>query len=98
MIAFYANRERPEAAVLAAGAGAWLTAHGHRSMAALQSDGSASVDGADLLVSLGGDGTLLRAIECALPAGIPVLGVNLGRLGYLTHEEPDGLELALDRF
>jgi NAD+ kinase len=98
LIAFYANPERPEAKVLADRAGSWLTAHGHESLAALQADGSVVVDGADLLVTLGGDGTLLRAMESAVPNGIPVLGVNLGRLGYLTQVEPVGLEGALDRF
>ncbi len=57
-----------------------------------------SVDGADLVVSLGGDGTLLRAVEAALAAGIPVLGVNIGRLGYLTQVEPTDLEDALAAF
>ena len=41
-------------------------------------------------MSLGGDGTLLRAVDAALAAGIPVLGVNIGRLGYLTQVEPNG--------
>ena len=41
------------------------------SIAALRADGSVSVDGADLLVSLGGDGTLLRAVDAALAAGDP---------------------------
>jgi NAD+ kinase len=98
LIVFYAHPDRPEAKVLADRAGVWLAAQGHDSTAALQADGSVDVDGADLLVTLGGDGTLLRAMESAVPNGIPVLGVNLGRLGYLTQEEPDGLEHALERF
>ncbi len=97
-IAFYAHPLRPEAAALAERASAWLTAQGHDSILALDSGGAASVDGADLLVSLGGDGTLLRSVDAALAGGIPVLGVNIGRLGYLTQVEPDGLEEALARF
>src|SRR5579863_10341767 len=52
----------------------------------------------DLAVSLGGDGTMLRTVALACRHGTPVLGVNLGRLGYLTEVEPDGLEHALERF
>ena len=98
LIAFYPHPDRPEAAALAEQAVAWLEAAGHRSISAVRPDGSVSVDGADLLVSLGGDGTLLRAVESASQAEIPVLGVNFGRLGYLTQVEPSGLRAALDRF
>jgi NAD+ kinase len=52
----------------------------------------------DLAVSLGGDGTMLRTVALAGAWGIPVLGVNLGRFGYLTEVEPSALETALDRF
>jgi NAD+ kinase len=41
---------------------------------------------------------MLRAVNLAWAAEIPVLGVNLGRLGYLTEVEPAGLETALERF
>jgi len=41
-------------------------------------------NGADLVVSLGGDGTLLRAAHCAVPYGIPIVGVDFGRMGFLT--------------
>ena len=97
-IAFYTNPFRPEAAALAERATRWLAARGHQSVPALQADGSVSIDGADLLVSLGGDGTLLRAVVAALGAGTPVLGVNIGLLGYLTEVEPAGLEDALASF
>ena len=97
-IAFYVHPSRPEAAALAARATEWLTSRGHEVTAALRPDGTVSVVGADLLVSLGGDGTLLRAVDSALAASVPVMGVNLGFLGYLTEVEPDGLEEALERF
>jgi NAD+ kinase len=98
LIAFYTHPLRPEAAALAERAARWLAGQGHRSMSALGPDGEVTVDGADLLVSLGGDGTLLRSVEVALAGGIPVLGVNIGRLGYLTQVEPSGLEAALAAF
>jgi NAD+ kinase len=41
-------------------------------------------DGCDLVLALGGDGTMLGALRVGAPHGVPVLGVNLGRLGYLT--------------
>ncbi len=53
----------------------------------------AHVAEATLLVTIGGDGTLLRAARIAAPYGIPLLGINTGRLGFLT--EMDGDESAL---
>jgi NAD+ kinase len=70
--------------------------------AALSSDGVAIVslsdrmgsEALDLVVSVGGDGTFLRAAHAAAAAGCPVLGVKVGRLGFLTEVEPDdALEL-----
>lgn len=98
LIAFSTHPERPDATVLAERAAAWLADRGHRSMPAFAPDGSSILDGADLLVSLGGDGTLLRAVDAALVTGIPVLGVNIGSLGYLTQVEPADLEGALEQF
>jgi len=43
-----------------------------------------NVDGSDLIVSIGGDGTILRAAQCILPAQIPITGINLGMLGFMT--------------
>ena len=51
-----------------------------------------------LVIALGGDGTVLRAVRLVADRGVPVLGVNLGRLGYLTQVEPDELTSALERF
>lgn len=52
----------------------------------------------DLAVSLGGDGTMLRTVAATVARGVPVLGVNLGDLGYLTEVDPGALETALERF
>lgn len=46
-------------------------------------------DGLDLAISFGGDGTFLRAAHLCRDAGVPVLGVNLGRLGFLAEVESD---------
>ena len=54
--------------------------------------------GVDLILSLGGDGTMLRAVDLASAEDVPVLGVNLGQLGYLTEVEPAGVRVALKRF
>ena len=51
---------------------------------------------AELVIVLGGDGTLLRAAELARPAGTPLIGVNLGHVGFLAEAEPDGLTQTVD--
>jgi NAD+ kinase len=55
-------------------------------------------DGLDVAVSLGGDGTMLRTVELVAHAGVPVIGVNVGQLGYLTEVDPDHARMALKRF
>jgi NAD+ kinase len=52
---------------------------------------------AEMVIALGGDGTLLRAAEMARPAGAPLLGVNLGHVGFLAETEPDDLAGAIDQ-
>jgi NAD+ kinase len=51
--------------------------------------------GCDVVLALGGDGTMLGALRLAAPHDVPVLGVNLGRLGYLTEVDSAHLEDAL---
>ena len=54
-------------------------------------------DRADLAVVLGGDGTMLRGLRRFLGTGVPVLGVNFGRVGFLAAVQADGLEDGLRR-
>jgi NAD+ kinase len=55
-----------------------------------------AADGCELVLGLGGDGTVLRAAELARNADIPVLGVNLGRIGFLAEAEADAIDSVLD--
>jgi len=53
-------------------------------------------DDADLIVAIGGDGTLLFAAQLALARGVPLIGVNRGRLGFLTDVLPDEMIANVD--
>lgn len=55
------------------------------------------VTGLDLMVSLGGDGSMLRSVQLVADADVPVLGVNFGNMAYLAEIEPDGLRSAVER-
>src|SRR5215475_13274215 len=55
-----------------------------------------AAEGSEMVLVIGGDGTLLRAAELARPAGTPLLGVNLGHVGFLAEAEPDALPDAVD--
>lgn len=56
-----------------------------------------AADGAELVLVLGGDGTFLRAADMAHAVDLPVLGINLGHVGFLAEWESDSLEEALKR-
>ncbi|MEU3167328.1 NAD kinase [Streptosporangium sp. NPDC006930] len=58
--------------------------------------GPAAVDAVEMMIVLGGDGSLLRAAELARPAGVPLLGVNLGHVGFLAEAEVEDLAEAVD--
>lgn len=109
MSAFGLVIHRGRASELAGSAIDWLLERGHE--VRLETDDAVALGrpqlgveddklavGLDLLLSLGGDGTMLRAVDLAAAEDVPVLGVNLGQLGYLTEIEPAGIRMALKRF
>lgn len=108
-LAFFLHHEHHEAVELARTAVAWLTERGHEvrlpkrdaELAGLEAercDDDELVHGLDVAVSLGGDGTMLRTVDLVADQQVPVIGVNLGHLGYLTEVDPSKLTVALNRF
>ena len=105
---FVVHHERAEAATLAKEVIEWLRDDGH-DVRVLRADAVATgleahgcdaadlVTGLDVAVSLGGDGTMLRTLDLVGPTGVPVLGVNVGQLGYLTEVDPPHMRDALER-
>jgi len=102
-----AHHERTEAAALARSATAWLRAAGHEvwmpevdaaalHLAGVGSDRSPA--DAELVVSLGGDGTMLRTVQLLDGIEVPIIGVNVGLLGYLAEVEPPAMITALERY
>ena len=107
-VAVVVHHGRPRARELAGQAIEWLTAHGHTAqvpkgdaeacgLEQWAADEAELGSGVDLALSLGGDGTMLRAVDLVAPAGAAVLGVNVGHLGYLTEVGPDEMQDALER-
>lgn len=108
-VGFVLHHEREQAAELARDTSAWLLAAGHdvrlphpdAEIAGLDAHGVDDADlgpGLDVAVSLGGDGTMLRTVDLVSSHRVPIIGVNVGQLGYLTDIEPNGTPAALERF
>lgn len=102
-----AHHDRMEATALARSASAWLIEHGHTTwmtpedaepLELLDLVSERKPQSAGLALSLGGDGTMLRAVKMLGGAGVPIIGVNVGLLGYLTELEPPALPAALERW
>ena len=95
---------RARARDLAVELAGWLRADGHEVRVAGEGDGP-DVDlgdrgfgaGLDLAVSLGGDGNVLRTVALVAEHDVPILGVNVGQLGYLTVVEPADARSAIAR-
>lgn len=109
VVALLVHHERPEAADVAKALYERLVEGGH--VVRLPPDDARVVGvpglavaeaaladgGLDLAVAIGGDGTILRTVSLVAPAGVPVLGVNVGQLGYLTEVEPPDAVAALEK-
>ena len=106
--ALVVHPRRPSARHLAQELATWLQAEGHEvrlpgpdarsaGLEGLACD-DADVGGADLVVSLGGDGSILRAVRLAAEDGVAVLGVNFGQLAYLAEVEPGDARAAIERW
>jgi NAD+ kinase len=97
-VGFVVHTGRARAVSVATELSSWLAQHGIATRALAGSEVVADEvvaqdhfhEGLDLVVSAGGDGTLLRAAHQAMKADCPVLGVNLGRMGFLTEVDEDG--------
>lgn len=106
VIGFGAHTQRAQAVALAEESAGWLRRMGHevRMLTVAGGDGpppaapSEELSDLDLVISLGGDGTMLRTLALVDGCDVPVLGVNLGSLGYLTVVEPEDLIDSLKRF
>ena len=99
-IGFAYNPTDPDAVAALRRGAAWCDAHGaERWEAAAEDRGeiAAACEGTDVVCVLGGDGTFLRTAGAIGDNGVPALGVNLGRVGFLAKVEVDGLERALDQ-
>jgi len=57
--------------------------------------GIAAAEGAEIVFALGGDGTFLRAAELARPAKVPLIGINLGKVGFLAEAELGDLDVTV---
>jgi NAD+ kinase len=102
------HRDRPLAHTLAQAAAAWFADHDVE-VRVPEAEAEASslmhyatsvdkfADGLDLVIAVGGDGTMLHTVQLVFPARAPLVGVNVGQLGYLSEIEPSELEQALPR-
>jgi NAD+ kinase len=103
------HRGRPEAIELAHRAIDWLADRGHEVRVPAEDAAAVGLERwacppdtlceqLDLALSLGGDGTMLRTVDLVSDTAVPVLGINVGHLGYLNECDPSELEAALEKF
>jgi NAD+ kinase len=101
------KRAKPEAVEIAASLSGWLRARGYEALIVVNHNPppqgarvvseSELVESVELLVVLGGDGTLLHGAALVADRQVPILGINLGHLGFLTSCAPEDAIPALER-
>ena len=99
-IGFAYNPTSDPAVELRDRAAGWADAHGVREWAAPAADRAAlhrELPGTDVLVVLGGDGTFLRAAHAVIEDDVPLLGINVGKVGFLSKVEAKDIERVLGR-
>lgn len=102
-VGFVVHPGRPTAVDAAATIAAWLEDRGIRTSRLPDADAEDAEratsfgSGLDLVVSVGGDGTFLRAAHVAARSDVPVLGVKVGRVGFLTEVDPGQATQVLER-
>lgn len=99
-IGFAYNPTKEDAVELSARATGWCAVRGIESWAVASGDLDAllaALPDVDALVVLGGDGTFLRAARAVAEVGVPIVGVNLGKVGFLSKAEAHELEGLLEK-
>jgi NAD+ kinase len=93
------NPRAAQARPLAEEIAAWLEQRGRQTQICTTDDGSNTIcwQEIELLVTLGGDGSILQAAHATAPHGTPILGINLGRVGFLTETCPETWRDVLSR-
>ncbi len=98
-IGFAYNPTIEQATELSERAAGWCRMHGVEQWAIAADETAAlcaRLPQTDVLVVLGGDGTFLRAVQAVIAVDVPILGINLGRIGFLSKAETDELESVLE--
>ncbi|MBI5247047.1 MAG: NAD(+)/NADH kinase [Elusimicrobia bacterium] len=95
-VLIFPNEAKPDSSRTVALVRSLLKARGVRAAIAPRNPSAKALRDADLAVALGGDGTMLRVARVVAPRGIPLLGVNIGTLGFLSGTESGELRRCLD--
>src|SRR3989338_8342549 len=90
-IGIYTNQTRSQAQQIRKDLGAWLAQRKAQVFDLSDVSSEKKLQETDLIISLGGDGTILRLAAKVVDSGIPVLGVNAGSLGFITEVRAEEL-------